>query len=454
MTSPKTCHEFALGLLILGIVLLMATPSLPASPLDDGPVQLARARVEAPPQVSTADDPATVTAPPPPVADPTETAFLEADDDEANRDEAEALTEATEGSHATERFVVSELRDDVNDWLAQLERLRGMVARRELVGATDLYLALRGRIAAYPALSTRLRPPLDELKGGLELALANEIDYGCQQILQRRANRSHPAQIIASMWWTKSWIDALARLTSDQPSPWVGYGRRTIGAVLTNEIRYGMNRLRAKAREGAPAASRQVSAAWTRQWLKASRRLGLGPTAAALDKMEKELAAIVAAAPVPPAAPPTGSTSRPPASTASSNRGRGLWQNPCPAGRPSPYAGDDGCDFHAPRGTPVYCARDGVIVYNDPRGHSRQETPNDDTGAIRIVHADGKHSWYAHLSARNTALKPGMPVKAGTMIGRVGRANGVDHLHFSIFFTAGGDAGGFMDPFAIAAMFR
>ncbi|OQA11778.1 MAG: putative peptidase [bacterium ADurb.Bin363] len=124
--------------------------------------------------------------------------------------------------------------------------------------------------------------------------------------------------------------------------------------------------------------------------------------------------------------------------------------NPCPAGKLSPYKGDDGLDIHAPRGTEVYAAKDGVIVYNDPSGHSCWEGPGNDAGAIRIRHADGTETWYAHLSGREEYLKPGMPVKAGQLIGKVGTANNVPHLHMSVFYSSGGDEGGFMDPFELA----
>jgi murein DD-endopeptidase MepM/ murein hydrolase activator NlpD len=128
--------------------------------------------------------------------------------------------------------------------------------------------------------------------------------------------------------------------------------------------------------------------------------------------------------------------------------------NPCPTGKLSPYAGDDGLDIHAPRGTPVYAAKDGVIVYNDPSGHSAWEGGGNDTGAIRIRHADGTESWYAHLSGRNEDLKPGMTIKAGQMIGNVGTANNVPHLHMSVFKSTGGDEGGFVDPFELEKMMK
>jgi len=128
--------------------------------------------------------------------------------------------------------------------------------------------------------------------------------------------------------------------------------------------------------------------------------------------------------------------------------------NPCPTGKISPYAGDDGLDIHCPHGTPVMAAKDGIIVYNDPSGHSCWEGPGNDTGAIRIKHNDGSEAWYAHLSERDENLKPGSEVITGQIIGKSGTANSVPHLHMSIFYSSGGDEGGFMDPFEMADMFK
>lgn len=131
------------------------------------------------------------------------------------------------------------------------------------------------------------------------------------------------------------------------------------------------------------------------------------------------------------------------------------YANPCPSGTLSPYKGDDGLDIHAPRGTVVFATKDGFIVYNDAGGHTGNwEGPGNDTGAIRIKHTDGTESWYAHLSDRDITLKPGTFVKAGQVIGKVGTANNVPHLHMSIFYSSGGDEGGFMDPFELANLFK
>jgi murein DD-endopeptidase MepM/ murein hydrolase activator NlpD len=128
------------------------------------------------------------------------------------------------------------------------------------------------------------------------------------------------------------------------------------------------------------------------------------------------------------------------------------FKNPCPDGKYSPYKGDSGCDISAPRGTPVYAARDGVIVYNDPKGHTgKWEGAGNDTCAVMIKHDDGTQTFYCHMSGRNTALTPGTKVRQGQFIGNVGVANNVSHLHFTIYKPPGG-LNDYVDPFETQKM--
>jgi|GEM_PF-2465227 len=108
--------------------------------------------------------------------------------------------------------------------------------------------------------------------------------------------------------------------------------------------------------------------------------------------------------------------------------------NPVPGGRYIPYAADMGLDIAADRGYPVFSTMDGVVLYNSPSGHCIQRGPKDDQGAIRIRHSNGSDTFYAHLSGRNAALKPGMKIRQGEWLGNVGTANRVPHLHLSIFY--------------------
>ncbi|MBF0548061.1 MAG: M23 family metallopeptidase [Candidatus Riflebacteria bacterium] len=187
----------------------------------------------------------------------------------------------------------------------------------------------------------------------------------------------------------------------------------------------------------------KATVVWTQKWVEAAIKLNIGANESWLLEAKEQLNKNWSEGQ--PISKPV--VSRPDNGIWGTDSNGTSWRDPCPDGILSPYDCDDGCDIHANVGTPVYAARDGWIVYNDPSGHSRQETANDTTGAIRIRHEDGKESWYAHLSARNTTLTSGMFVKAGNLIGKVGIANGVSHLHFSIFYSSGGDGGGFMGPY-------
>lgn len=204
------------------------------------------------------------------------------------------------------------------------------------------------------------------------------------------------------------------------------------------------------------------TARWTEPWFEKLKALNNPADKALIDYGNGLLAQAGNMAPPPTSVPPA---SNPPTSGGVGSSGvkrdpragpvlPSGYVNPCPAGRISPYSGDDGCDIHAPVGTPVFAVKGGVVVYNDPSGHSAWEGPGNHTGAVRIRHDDGTYGWYAHLSSRNLDLKPGMRIPAGALIGGVGTANSVPHLHISIFYSPGGDSGGFMAPFTLADKFR
>jgi murein DD-endopeptidase MepM/ murein hydrolase activator NlpD len=91
-----------------------------------------------------------------------------------------------------------------------------------------------------------------------------------------------------------------------------------------------------------------------------------------------------------------------------------------------------GVDWAAPVGTPVFAAFDGTIAYyGDGEGYGN---------VVRITHAGGRETRYAHLSRFAANLSQGMAVKAGDMIGYVG-TTGLStgpHLHFELY--AGNEA--------------
>ena len=85
-----------------------------------------------------------------------------------------------------------------------------------------------------------------------------------------------------------------------------------------------------------------------------------------------------------------------------------------------------GVDFAARRGTPVMAAGSGTVVW----AHRMGSYGN----LIKIRHADGYETRYAHLKAFRRGIRKGKRVKKGQVIGYVGttgRSTG-PHLHFEL----------------------
>ncbi len=99
-------------------------------------------------------------------------------------------------------------------------------------------------------------------------------------------------------------------------------------------------------------------------------------------------------------------------------------------------------DIEMPEGTPVLAARDGVVmtVDNDFFGNGLDMAQyGDRANNIRIVHADGAMSVYAHLQLESARVHVGQHVKAGQPIalsGETGYATG-PHLHFCVQMNRG-----------------
>ena len=85
-----------------------------------------------------------------------------------------------------------------------------------------------------------------------------------------------------------------------------------------------------------------------------------------------------------------------------------------------------GVDFAAPRGTPIYAAGDGVIERANRYGSFGNY--------IRIRHANGYETAYAHLKGFRKGIRKGKKVRQGDVIGYVGttgRSTG-PHLHYEV----------------------
>lgn len=86
----------------------------------------------------------------------------------------------------------------------------------------------------------------------------------------------------------------------------------------------------------------------------------------------------------------------------------------------------EGVDISADSGVPVRVAADGVVVAaGEKGGYGRY---------VAVRHAEGLTSFYAHLGAIGAGVKPGMDVKGGDAVGRVGSTGTSTgpHLHFEI----------------------
>lgn len=86
----------------------------------------------------------------------------------------------------------------------------------------------------------------------------------------------------------------------------------------------------------------------------------------------------------------------------------------------------EGVDISADAGVPAVAAADGVVEEVGVRGgYGRM---------VAVRHAEGLTTYYAHLGALQPGLKPGMAVKAGQPVGRIGSTGTSTgpHLHFEI----------------------
>ncbi|MFB0875733.1 MULTISPECIES: peptidoglycan DD-metalloendopeptidase family protein [unclassified Sphingobium] len=86
-----------------------------------------------------------------------------------------------------------------------------------------------------------------------------------------------------------------------------------------------------------------------------------------------------------------------------------------------------GVDFAVPIGTQVYASGDGVVqIAGGVRGYGNY---------LRIRHADGTETAYAHLSRFSTGVIPGATVRQGQLValsGNSGLSSG-PHLHYEVY---------------------
>jgi len=102
----------------------------------------------------------------------------------------------------------------------------------------------------------------------------------------------------------------------------------------------------------------------------------------------------------------------------------------------------DAVDFTLPEGTPVLAARAGTVMQVQDRFRgSGQDARYDGQRAnfIRLLHADGSMSVYAHLQPGGIQVRPGQPVETGQPIGLSGNTgySTAPHLHFVVQVNRG-----------------
>lgn len=93
-------------------------------------------------------------------------------------------------------------------------------------------------------------------------------------------------------------------------------------------------------------------------------------------------------------------------------------------------------DFSMPDGTPIYAAREGMVIEvkedSDIGGNEKKYV--DDANTITILHDDGTMADYSHLQLNGAHVRVGQSVRLGQFIGYSGATGFVTgpHLHFGV----------------------
>lgn len=92
-------------------------------------------------------------------------------------------------------------------------------------------------------------------------------------------------------------------------------------------------------------------------------------------------------------------------------------------------------DFAMPMNTPIYAARDGVVIALEESKASSPTGSANDNNYVRIRHSDGTYATYDHLAQNSVPVNVGDAVTAGTTL--IGKSNNSGasfgpHLHFAV----------------------
>ena len=94
-------------------------------------------------------------------------------------------------------------------------------------------------------------------------------------------------------------------------------------------------------------------------------------------------------------------------------------------------------DFGMPAGTPVYAAREGVVIGTEDShtGSCFDDTCDEHANFVEIRHRDGSVGKYYHLQAGSVTVSVGQSVARGEPIARSGHTgySSAPHLHFGVY---------------------
>lgn len=94
-------------------------------------------------------------------------------------------------------------------------------------------------------------------------------------------------------------------------------------------------------------------------------------------------------------------------------------------------------DFNLAEGTPVYCAREGLVV--ETISHFTVGRPDKrlmrKANLVAVLHSDGTLGEYVHLKPGGVAVRIGQKVKSGALLGYSGNTgySSGPHLHFGVY---------------------
>ncbi|RZA04563.1 MAG: M23 family metallopeptidase [Proteobacteria bacterium] len=98
-------------------------------------------------------------------------------------------------------------------------------------------------------------------------------------------------------------------------------------------------------------------------------------------------------------------------------------------------------DFDVPENTPVYAAREGIVIELEQAFTTGGPAePLENANAVRIQHSDGTIGEYGHLRFNGAAVKVGQVIRKGDLVaysGNTGRSTG-PHLHFDVHVPMSG----------------